>query len=79
MASIKIDVRNLRKTLNMTQKQFSDRFGFELSTLRHWEQGQRVPTGPTRLFLFVISQHPEVVEATVAAAHNPVPVTALTA
>jgi putative transcriptional regulator len=56
-----IDVKKLRQTLKMTQNEFSSRFGFELSTLRHWEQGQRSPTGPARTLLIVISRNPDLV------------------
>jgi len=56
-----IDVKKLRQTLKMTQNEFSSRFGFELSTLRHWEQGQRSPTGPARTLLAVIARNPDLV------------------
>jgi putative transcriptional regulator len=56
-----IDVRKLRLELKMTQNEFSNKFGFEISTLRHWEQGQRSPTGPARTLLTVISKKPDAV------------------
>jgi putative transcriptional regulator len=57
-----IDVRGIRTRLGMTQHQFSLRFGFSLNTLRHWEQGRRVPEGPTRAYLLVIDRAPEAVQ-----------------
>jgi putative transcriptional regulator len=46
----------------MTQQQFAARFGFNINTLRHWEQGRRVPEGPTRAYLLVIDREPEAVQ-----------------
>jgi putative transcriptional regulator len=46
----------------MTQKEFAERFGFNINTLRHWEQGRRVPEGPTRAYLTVIAREPQAVE-----------------
>jgi putative transcriptional regulator len=43
-------------------QQFADRFGFSVNTLRHWEQGGRVPEGPTRAYLLVIDREPKAVE-----------------
>jgi putative transcriptional regulator len=38
-----IDVKAVRTKLDMTQEEFAGRFGFSINTLRHWEQGRRVP------------------------------------
>jgi putative transcriptional regulator len=57
-----IDVRAIRGRLGLTQKEFADRFGFNINTLRHWEQGRRVPEGPTRAYLTVIAREPEAVQ-----------------
>jgi putative transcriptional regulator len=57
-----IDVKAIRGRLRLTQKQFADRFGFNITTLRHWEQGRRVPEGPTRAYLMVIDREPKAVE-----------------
>jgi len=48
-----VDVRAIRTKLGMTQEEFAGRFGFSVNTLRHWEQGRRVPEGPTRAYLLV--------------------------
>ena len=40
------DVKTIRAKLDMTQEEFAGRFGFSINTLRHWEQGRRVPEGP---------------------------------
>jgi putative transcriptional regulator len=43
-----IDVRAIRGRLGLTQQQFAVRFGFNINTLRHWEQGRLVPEGAMR-------------------------------
>jgi putative transcriptional regulator len=55
-------VKAIRTKLNLTQAQFAGRFGFSINTLRHWEQGCRVPKGPTRAYLLVINRNPKAVQ-----------------
>ena len=57
-----IDVRAIRGRLGMTQQEFAVRFGFSVNTVRHWEQGRRVPEGPTRAYLLVIDREPKAVQ-----------------
>lgn len=57
-----IDVKAIRAKLGMTQEEFAGRFGFSIKTLRHWEQKQRVPEGPTRAYLLVIDRDPKAVQ-----------------
>jgi putative transcriptional regulator len=57
-----IDVKAIRGRLGLTQRQFAARFGFNITTLRHWEQGRRVPEGPTGAYLMVIDREPKAVE-----------------
>jgi putative transcriptional regulator len=57
-----IDIKAIRGRLGLTQQQFATRFGFNITTLRHWEQGRRVPDGPARAYLRVIDREPEAVE-----------------
>jgi putative transcriptional regulator len=54
-----IDVKAIRGRLGLTQQEFAIRFGFSINTLRHWEQGRRVPDGPARSYLRVIDREPE--------------------
>jgi len=56
-----INVRRIRKKLDMTQKHFAEYFGVNLRTIQDWEQGRRVPSGASRNFLFVIDREPEAV------------------
>jgi putative transcriptional regulator len=58
---VQIDVKAIRAKLGLTQQVFAARFGFNINTLRHWEQGRRVPEGPTRAYLLVIDREPEAV------------------
>ena len=57
-----IDVKAIRGRLGLTQREFAMRFWFDIETLRHWEQGRRVPEGPTRAYLMVIDREPKAVE-----------------
>jgi len=63
-----IDVRAIRNKLGMTQEEFARQFGFSVNTLRHWEQGRRVPEGPTRAYLMVIDRAPKAVQKALKAA-----------
>ncbi len=56
-----VDVKKLRQSLRMSQPQFADSYGFNVATLRKWEQGVRHPVGPARTLLIVISRSPDVV------------------
>jgi putative transcriptional regulator len=58
----RLDVKAIRMKLGMTQKSFAARFGFSVNTLRHWEQGNREPEGPTRAYLLVIARSPHAVQ-----------------
>ena len=53
-----VDVSSLRERLSLTQEQFAARFGFSVATLRHWERGDRSPSGASLVFLNVIERNP---------------------
>ena len=38
-----IDIKELRDSTGMTQKEFASRYGIPISTLRKWEQGESSP------------------------------------
>ena len=63
-----VDVRAIRSRLSMTQEQFAGRFGFSINTLRHWEQGKRIPDGSARAYLVVIDREPGAVQRALGAA-----------
>ncbi|CAN1495324.1 COG2944 Predicted transcriptional regulator [Burkholderiaceae bacterium] len=56
-----VDVSNLRQRLSLTQEQFAARFGFSVATLRHWERGDRSPSGASLVLLNVIDRNPAAV------------------
>ena len=56
-----VDVKAIRKRLGLTQAAFAQRYGFEVSSIRNWEQGRRQPEGPARTLLVVIDREPEAV------------------
>ena len=57
-----IDVKQIRRGLGLTQVEFARRFGFNICTLRCWEQGQRQPSGPSRVLLMLIERAPLLVQ-----------------
>lgn len=63
-----INVKSVREKLGLTQQQFAMQFGFNLATVRNWEQGIRVPPGPARVLLVVVDKEPEAVKRALAAA-----------
>ena len=60
------DVRAIRKSLHMSQMQFSVSFRIPLATLKNWEQGRRYPDAPAAAYLLVIQRRPEEVMEAVA-------------
>ncbi len=58
---VNVDVRSIRRRLNMTQSRFSDTFGFSLDAVKHWEGGRRTPESSARALLTVIAKNPDAV------------------
>ena len=56
-----VDVKNIRAKIGMSQSEFASAFGISVSTLRHWERGDRTPHGPALVLLNVVAKEPEVV------------------
>lgn len=52
-----MDVAKIRKKTKLSQREFSTSFFIPLSTLRQWEQGQRVPRGPAQALLKIIDRN----------------------
>jgi putative transcriptional regulator len=57
-----VDVKAIRERLGLSQTEFAQAYGFSVHTLRKWEQWVRRPEKPTRLFLLMIRDMPEVVQ-----------------
>lgn len=53
-----IDLKALRKQINMTQEEFAATFGIGLGTLRHWERGDRKPKGAALVLLNLVQKDP---------------------
>ncbi len=56
-----LDVKNIRANVGMSQNEFASAFGISVSTLRHWERGDRKPHGPALVLLNVVKKEPEAV------------------
>ena len=56
-----VDVKNIRAKMGMSQNEFASAFGISVSTLRHWERGDRVPQGPALVLLNVVEKEPKAV------------------
>jgi putative transcriptional regulator len=56
-----VDVKKIRAQIGMTQNEFASAFGISVSTLRHWERGDRSPHGPALVLLNVVAKEPEAV------------------
>ncbi len=56
-----VDVKNIRSQIGMSQNEFASAFGISVSTLRHWERGDRKPHGPALVLLNVVAKEPNAV------------------
>jgi len=55
-------IREIRKALARSPKEFERRFGIPARTIEGWEQGRKIDAAH-RVLLKVIEKHPEIVEA----------------
>lgn len=59
-----VDVKAIRKSLKMSQRDFAAAYRIPLPTLKNWEQGRRHPDAPAAAYLKAIQNRPkEVMEA----------------
>ncbi len=63
-----VDVKALRRKLGLSQAAFAQRYGFNPSRIRDWEQGRSRPDGAVRAYLIVIEREPEAVDRALLAA-----------
>ena len=54
-------VRRLRERLGLSQPLFARALNVSVATVRSWEQGVRVPDGPSRRLLELVECHPRTV------------------
>jgi putative transcriptional regulator len=58
------DVKEIRRSLRMSQHRFAAAYRIPLPTLKNWEQGRRAPDAPAMAYLLAIKRRPkEVLEA----------------
>jgi putative transcriptional regulator len=56
-----MELRQIRKRLNLTQEEFAEQFHLPLGTIRDWEQGKKYPDSAARALLRVIAHNPQAV------------------
>lgn len=61
-------VRAVREQLGLSQPVFARALNVSVGTVRGWEQGARMPDGPTRRLLQLAEEHPDAVLTSVHAA-----------
>jgi putative transcriptional regulator len=61
-----IDVKAIRKRVNMSQAEFSRAYGIGKRALQEWEQGGRQPDSAARAYLTVIAKEPAMVRRALA-------------
>ena len=54
----KEDIAGIRRQLHVSQQVFADALNVSLGTVRSWEQGARVPEGPSVRLLELAQKHP---------------------
>lgn len=54
-----IQIKSIREKTGTSQEIFADLINISPKTLRNWEQGQRVPTGPAMVLLKLLERDPK--------------------
>ena len=62
------DIGTLRRFTGLSQESFATALGISVHTLRNWEQGRRMPTGPALALLRIAARHPKVLRENLALA-----------
>ena len=57
----RVNVKQIRTRLGLSQETFAQTYGFALSAVRDWEQGRRQPERSARILLKVVEKEPEAV------------------
>lgn len=55
----RVDPKEIREHLHMSQSKFSEAFGIPIGTLRNWEQGTRKIDSSSMAYLRTIMLHPQ--------------------
>jgi putative transcriptional regulator len=62
----KVDVKQIRTRLGLSQASFAATYGFAVSAVRDWEQGRRRPERSARILLKIVEQEPEAITRALA-------------
>lgn len=62
----RVNVKQIRRKLELSQSQFAGRYGLPLRSLQQWEQGRQKPDTTVRAYLTVIQHDPEAVRKALA-------------
>ena len=54
------DVKQIRESLGLSQREFALLLGVSVATVQNWEQSRRQPRGAARVLLLIAQRHPEV-------------------
>ena len=52
-------IKNIRKSIDVSQAMFAQLLNVSLSSVRRWESGKQTPTGSTQVLLELLSQSPQ--------------------
>ena len=63
-------IKLIRRSLGLTQEEFSARYQIPVGTLRDWEQGRTEPDQPARAYLKIIARDPEGVRKALGAKYG---------
>ena len=54
-----VQIKSIREKTGTSQETFADLINISPKTLKNWEQGQRVPTGPAMVLLKLLERDPK--------------------
>lgn len=54
-------IANTRQKTGLSQRQFAEKLGISVNTLKSWEQGQRKPSGAGMALMRLLDKRPELV------------------
>ncbi|MCP4753008.1 MAG: helix-turn-helix domain-containing protein [Proteobacteria bacterium] len=60
-------IKSIRQKTNLSQSVFAKLLNVSLSSVRQWEQGQRVPTGATKVLLELLDKSPRILDYRISA------------
>lgn len=56
------EIRAIRARTRLSQAVFAKLLNVSPSSVRQWEQGKRIPTGPTKVLLDLLSKSPHILD-----------------